>query len=127
VFADNMRFVWDDDVRFNGFQEVLKLPVGKPGARIDRIELRAGEYILTNPNIAILSPTSPFASAGFTVGRSVRAANLFHPGIVVAGGLGGAWRHQMSVDLPVYCNPNQIQLASTAAGFPVLVNNCLPL
>ena len=25
VFADTMRFLWDDDVRFNGFQQIAKL------------------------------------------------------------------------------------------------------
>src|SRR5947199_10242170 len=28
VFADNMRFLWDDDVRFNGFQQIATLAVG---------------------------------------------------------------------------------------------------
>ena len=27
VFADTMRFIWDDDVRFNGFQQIVKLPI----------------------------------------------------------------------------------------------------
>ena len=33
VFADNMRFLWDDDVRFNGFHQSVTLPVsGGPSA-----------------------------------------------------------------------------------------------
>ncbi len=27
VFADNMRFLWDDDVRFNGFQQRVRMPI----------------------------------------------------------------------------------------------------
>jgi len=35
VFADNMRFVWDDEIRFNGFKRMLKLPVGEQGSAVD--------------------------------------------------------------------------------------------
>src|SRR6185436_20162701 len=41
VFADNTRFLWDDDVRFNGFHEKWKK---------GRVELRAGQYFFVNPN-----------------------------------------------------------------------------
>ena len=123
VFADNMRFLWDDDVRFNGFQQVVKLPFDSNNF----IELRAGEYWLSNPNVTILSATSPYVSAGFQPGQKVRDANLFHPGAVLNLGTGGAWKHQLIGDVQIYRNPNQIQLASTANGFPVLVSGAIGL
>jgi hypothetical protein len=127
VFADNMRFIWDDDFRFNGFQERWRHKLASSSRAIDTIELRAAQYILSNPNVAILQPGSPFTAAGFQVGRSVRAANLFHPGFVLSGTPREGWRHSFTSDLQVYRNPDQIQLASTAAGFPVLINNTLGL
>lgn len=64
VFADNMRFLWDDDVRFNGFQQIVKVPVNANPLGIQSVEFRAGEYFLSNPNIVLLSSTSPFVAAG---------------------------------------------------------------
>lgn len=125
VFADHMRFLWDDDIRFNGFHQVARFPIHSGFLGIKRIELRAGEYILSNPNVAILSPTSPFVAAGFQPGQKVRDANLFHPGLLVQGDLGRQWSHQVTGDLQLYRNPNQIQLASSSAGVPVLVCNTL--
>jgi hypothetical protein len=89
--------------------------------------LRAAEYILSNPNVVILTPGSPFTAAGLAPGQKVRDANLFHPGFVVAGDLRSGWEHRITGDIQLYRNPNQIQLASTAAGFPVLVSNTLGL
>lgn len=123
VFADNMRFLWDDDVRFNGFQQVLKLPMNSTNS----LELRMGEYWLSNPNVVVLAATSPYVSAGYQPGQKVRDANLFHPGAVLNLSNGGAWKHKLIGDIQIYRNPNQIQLASTAPGFPVLVSNPLGL
>ena len=53
VFADNMRFLWDDDVRFNGFQQTVTIPFDSGWAGLKSLEIRAGEYILSNPNVAI--------------------------------------------------------------------------
>jgi hypothetical protein len=53
----------------------------------------------------------------------VRDANLFHTGFVLAGDLGARWTHQTIADIQLYRNQNQIQLSTTAAGFPVLINN----
>ena len=125
VFADNMRFLWDDDVRFNGFQQIVTIPFGPNAAGFKSLELRAGEYFLSNPNVAILSPTSPFVAAGFQTGQKVRDTNLFHPGVLLKQSISKAWSHQFGGDFQFYRNPNQIQLASTANGFPVLVNNAL--
>jgi hypothetical protein len=127
VFADNMRFLWDDDIRFNGFHQIVRLPLESAPLGLKRIEFRAGQYMLSNPNVAILTPGSPFVAAGFRPGGKVRAANLFHPGFLVQGDLGSRWGHQFTSDVQIYRNPNQIQLASTAAGFPVLVSNSLGL
>lgn len=127
VFADNMRFLWDDDVRFNGFSQTVALPLAKNVLGFTSFELRAGEYILSNPAVYILPAGSPFISAGYDIGQKVRGADLFHPGAVLKGNLGSRWSQQIFGGVELYRNPNQIQLASTAAGFPVLVNGTLGL
>ncbi len=124
VFADNSRFLFDDDVRFNGFQEIARLPLNEHSV-VNQLEVRGGQYILTNPNVQVLSPTSPYVSAGFAPGQKVATANLFHQGFGFSGDLSSHWTHQFSADGQWYRNPNQIALASTAAGFPVLVNGTL--
>ena len=121
VFADNMRFLWDDDVRFNGFQQNATIPLG--GKTFQTLEFRAAEYFLSNPNVTVLAPGSPYAAAGYAAGKKVRDANMFHPGFVLAGDLGARWTHQTTGDIQVYRNQNQIQLSTTAAGFPVVINN----
>ena len=50
VYADNFRFLWDDDVRFNGFNERWKM---------GRVEYRAGQYFLVNPNTFSVPANSP--------------------------------------------------------------------
>jgi hypothetical protein len=125
VFADNMRFLWDDDVRFNGFDQKITVPIQSHWAGLSSIAFRAGEYILSNPNVTVLPSSSPFVSAGYAVGQKVRDSNLFHPGIVLEGSLGGSLHYQAAADIELYRNPAQIQLASLAAGYPVLVSNTL--
>ncbi|PYS43427.1 MAG: hypothetical protein DMG14_00970 [Acidobacteria bacterium] len=125
VFADNMRFLWDDDVRFNGFQQNAQIPLQSKAVKT--IEFRAAEYFLSNPNVPILASTSPFVAAGYQPGQKVRAANMFHPGVVVAGDLGARWTHQTAADIQLYRNQNQIVLATTATGFPVVINNSIGL
>ena len=127
VFADNMRFLWDDDVRFNGFQQKVKIPVRSHWMGLSAVEFRAGEYILSNPNVAILTSSSPFVSAGYLTGQKVRDSDLFHPGLMVEGALGGGIRYQFGGDVQLYRNPDQIQLASLTAGYPVLVSNAIGL
>ncbi len=121
VFADNSRFLWDDDVRFNGFQQTANFPLGSKAFKT--IEFRSAEYFLSNPNVPILAATSPYVAAGYQPGQKVRDANLFHPGLVLAGDLGMRWTHQTTADIQLYRNQNQILLATTAAGFPVVINN----
>jgi len=127
VWADNMRFLWDDDVRFNGFQQIVTIPFGKGWAGFKSLEFRAGEYFLSNPNIVILPSTSPFVSAGFTVGQKVRTTNFFDPGFILKQDLSNSCSQQFTADFQFYRNPNTIQLASTNDGFPVVVNPVLGL
>lgn len=122
VFADHMRFLWDDDVRFNGFQQTLKLALGANALGFKSLELRAGEYILSNPAVYILAPTSPYVAAGYEPGQKVRNANLFHPGFVLKGDAGTRWGQQFVGSIELYRNANQIQLASTAAGAAAVVS-----
>src|SRR5262249_51180970 len=53
AFADYARFLWDDDVRFNGFQQILNIPFDSAPAGIKSLEIRSGEYILSNPNVTV--------------------------------------------------------------------------
>lgn len=125
VFADNTRFLWDDDVRFNGFQQTASIPLGSKAFKT--LEFKAGQYFLSNPNVQILAATSPFVTAGYQPGQKVRDANLFDSGFVLSGDLGTRWTHQITADMPIYRNPNQILLSTTAAGFPIVINNTVGL
>lgn len=131
VFSDETRFVWDDDVRLSGFEQRIQLPTFN-NKLFKSIELRAGEYILTHPNTLSVPPDSatspsPYARAGFPVGSKVGAANLFNPGAIINGDLGGTWKHQIIFDTQVWRNPNQIALGSTSFGSAGLVNNPIGL
>lgn len=147
IYADNSRYLFDDDVRFNGVQEIVRAPMESHGAHL---ELRFGQYILTHPNVTVLPSTSAcatpapirtnplppffppppatppancaFLAAGYAPGGKVRDANLFHQGIGIIKENKEGWGHQFIADIQVYRNVNLIQLASTTGGFPVLVN-----
>jgi hypothetical protein len=82
---------------------------------------------LSNPNVTIAGSNSPYISAGYQVGQKVRDANMFDQGIVLNLNTKGTWRQTVIVNGQMYRNPNQIQLASTPAGFPVLINPALGL
>jgi hypothetical protein len=129
VFADNEQFVLDDDVRFNGFQQVIKAT--DPKSKVN-FEFRAGQYIVTNPNVQVLptadqcASSSPpancaYVSAGFLPGHKVPATDMFDQGVFISAN-NERWGHQFSADVQLWRNPNSMQLASLAAGFPVLVN-----
>ena len=118
VFADNSRFLWDDDLRLNGFDARYERRL----SRNTTLELRAGEYILTNPNTPVVPVGSPFLSIGYQVGQKVRSATLFHPGFVIRTRT-EAWTHQVTGSLSVYRSPNQINLTSTAAGAAALTGS----
>lgn len=125
VFADNSRFLFDDDVRFNGFNEKFVFPLGKKGA--SSIELRAAQYWFSNPNVAVITAGSPLAVAGDEIGTIGRSSNLFHQGLLVSLKVGEDWTHQFGGDVQVFREPNQIQLASTANGVVFIVQPGLGL
>jgi hypothetical protein len=116
VFADNSRFLWDDDVRFNGFNERLKL---------GKVEVRGGQYLFVNPNTFSVSPTSPLTIAGVQPGTMARAAAMFHQGMVFDHQLSSTWRGQFIADAHIYRNPNLIALTSNASGATVTLNPAL--
>ena len=121
AFADNSRFLFDDDIRFNGFNEKYVLPLKKNGGYFSNIDFRAGQYILSNPNVAIITPGSPLATAGEVVGTTGRSASLFHQGVLFNQTFNEKWSDQFGGDIQIYNHPNQIQLASTANGVVLVV------
>src|SRR5437870_776314 len=125
IFADNSRFLFDDDIRFNGFNEKYTLALRRNGLKISNLELRAGQYILSNPNVAIVTAGSPLAQAGAVIGSTGRSSNLFHQGVLINQKFNDRWSGQFGGDLQLYRNPNQIQLASTANGVALIVQNGL--
>ena len=127
VFADNSRFLFDDDIRFNGFNEKYVASLKKNAGYLSSVELRAGQYILTNPNVAIIAPNSPLAHADQVVGTAGRSANLFHQGVLFNQQFNKRWSDQFGADIQLYRNPNQIQLASTTEGLVLLVQPGLGL
>jgi len=113
VFADNSRFLWDDDVRFNGFHEKWKK---------GRVEFRAGQYFFVNPNVFTTPASSPLTLAGVTPGTIARAAQMFHQGVVVEAPMNNVWKSQFTGDVHVYRNPSLIALTSNASGVGATVN-----
>lgn len=125
IFADNSRFLFDDDVRFNGFNEKYTFAFKPNSLKVASLEMRAGQYILSNPNVAIVTAGSPLAQAGAVVGSTGRSANLFHQGVLLNQKYNDRWSSQLGGDVQLYRNPNQIQLASTANGVAIIVQNGL--
>lgn len=122
IFADNSRFLFDDDVRFNGFNERFTIGHGNTN-----IELRAAQYWFSNPNVAVITAGSPLAKAGDEIGTIGRSSNLFHQGLLVNTRFGERWSQQVGGDVQVFREPNQIQLASTADGVVFIVQPGLGL
>ena len=121
VFADNSRFLFDDDIRFNGFNQRYVKTFKANSAYISNVELRAGQYILTTPNVAVIAPNSPLARAGEVVGTAGRSATLFHQGLLINQTFNKKWSDQFGGDIQIYQHPNQIQLASANDGLVLLV------
>jgi hypothetical protein len=121
VFADNSRFLFDDDIRFNGFNERYTHSFKSNDAYLSSLEFRAGQYILTTPNVAVIAPNSPLARAGEVVGTTGRSATLFHQGLLLNQKFNERWNSQLGGDIQLYNHPNQIQLASTQDGLVLLV------
>lgn len=127
IFADNSRFLFDDDIRFNGFNEKYNLAFKPNGLKVSSLEFRAGQYILSNPNVAVVTAGSPLAQAGAEIGSTGRSSNLFHQGLLLNQKYNDRWSSQFGGDVQLYRNPNQIQLASTANGVALIVQNGLGL
>jgi Putative porin len=121
AFADNRQFIWDDDVRFNGFQETYR----RTAKNSLFVEFRAGQYILTNPNVQVVPAGSPYLNAGYVLGQRINASTLLDQGVVVGGNLGKKWRTDAKFAYFTVGDPNQIQLASTAAGQGLVTNAVL--
>ena len=148
LYADDSRFLFKEDIRFDGFQENFKVPVGSNALGITRFEVRAGQYVLTNPNVpalpsakactpappqvitslpatitppASLPPNCAYLAAGYRPGGKVGDADLFHQGFGIYGDLKPGWHHHFIADLQWYRNQNQIALATTAAGAQVVI------
>ena len=49
------RFLFDDDLRFNGFNERYTASFKPNGAYLSSLEFRAGQYILSTPNVAVIA------------------------------------------------------------------------
>ena len=127
IFADNSRFLFDDDLRFNGFNEEYSLAFKPNSLKVSSLEFRAGQYIFSNPNVAIVTAGSPLAQAGAVVGSTGRSSNLFHQGLLLNQKFNDRWSSQLGGDVQLYRNPNQIQLASTTNGVALIVQNGLGL
>lgn len=134
LFADDSRFLFKEDIRFDGFQEKLRVPADSGPLGITAVEFAAGQYILSNPNVTLLPSAESCApapvpancaylNAGYLPGQKVRNADLFHEGFAVTAGPERGWRHEFSADFQWYRNPNQIALAATAAGAPLVVGS----
>jgi len=121
IFADNSRFLFDDDIRFNGFNERYTASFKPNGAYLSSLELRAGQYILSTPNVAVIAPNSPLARAGDVVGTAGRSAALFHQGLLANQTFNERWNSQLGADIQLYRHPNHIQLGSTQEGLVLLV------
>src|SRR5262245_1585283 len=118
IFTDGSLFLFDDDIRFNGFNERFAIPLKTAPKGITKIEFRAGQYIFSNPVIPVVVEGSPLNLAGAKVGSTARSANLFHQGFVITQKLNERWSQEFTTDVQLYRNPNQILLASNLAGVP---------
>ena len=152
VFQDYTRFMWDEDMRFNGGQESFGVSPKDNALGVTRIDFMAGQYVLTNPNVQVLpsakacTPPPPqvittlpatitqptplpancaYLAAGYQPGENVRSSDLFDQGVFFKGKINGNWSHYMFTDFLLYRNANQIAFASTTAGAPLLTNNVL--
>lgn len=121
IFADNSRFLFDDDVRFNGFNQRYVAGFKPNRAYLSSFELRAGQYILSTPNVAVITANSPLARAGDIVGTTGRSATLFHQGLLANHTFNKKWNSQAGADIQLYRHPNHIQLGSLTDGLVLLV------
>jgi len=120
LFADNRQFVYDDDVRFNGFHETYRWTGKKAGFFV---QVAAAQYILTDPNVQVVPAGSPFLLIGYAQGQRVPSSNLFDQGITVGSNIGKKWTHNEIFNYFSVREPNQIQLASTSNGTALFQNS----
>lgn len=120
LYADNRQFIYDDDIRFNGFHETYRWNGKKNGLFV---QVAAAQYILTDPNVQIVPVGSPFIAAGYAVGQRIPSSNLFDQGITVGSNLGKKWSHNETINYFAVREPNQIQLASTNNGAALFATN----
>jgi len=120
LYADNRQFVYDDDIRFNGFHETYRW-TGKTNGLF--VQVAAAQYILTDPNIQVVPAGSPFLTAGYSLGQRVPSSDFFDQGITAGSNIGKKWSHNETVNYFAVREPNQIQLASTAVGAPLFQNS----
>jgi putative porin len=99
IFADNFRFLWDDDVRFNGVNERVKK---------GRLELKAGQYFFINPNIFTVPVGSPLTLAGIQPGTIARASQMYHQGFTFETQINPRWKQQFTSDIQLYRNPRPL-------------------
>jgi hypothetical protein len=152
VFQDYTRFMWDEDMRFNGGQEVFGTSPRDNALGITRVDFMAGQYVLTNPNVQVLpsakacTPPPPqvittlpatiaqptplpancaYLAAGYQPGENVRSSDLFDQGVFFKGKINGNWSHYMFTDFLLYRNASQVAFGSTTAGAALLTNNVL--
>jgi hypothetical protein len=118
VFADNTRFILDDDIRFSGTHEKFRIPFNEKNS----LEFRAGQYILSNPSVAIVAPNSIWANAGFVVGTQMRSAQMFDQGMVFKL-TEDKLVHTITLNMDLFHQPNQIALASIADGGTAILNS----
>jgi hypothetical protein len=124
VYADSLRFLFDDDVAFNGFNQRYSRELARPLAGFRRVELRGGQYFFSNPNVAVVTAGN-LGGTGALIGSTGRAAQMFHQGFVLERRISGGVSDQIGADIQIYRNPNQIQFASTVQGIPVIVQDAL--
>jgi hypothetical protein len=120
LFSDGRQFIYDDDIRFNGFHETYRWAGEKAGLFV---QLAAAQYILTDPNIQVLPAGSAFIGAGYKQGQRVPSSGLFDMGVTVGSSIGKKWSHNEILNYFVVREPNQIQLASTSGGASLFANS----
>jgi len=139
-FFDDSRYLFDEDARFNGGNESYRVSVGDNPLGITSFEARAGQYVLTNPNLQLPSlaackGSNPPASCvfidttdpsnGFTPGSRARDADLFDEGVVLTGKLAAGWTHHLLANYEYYRNAQEMQIALTTNGSALLIGSGL--
>jgi hypothetical protein len=120
LFADNRQFVYDDDIRLNGFHEIYRW-TGKSNGVF--FQIGAAQYILTEPNVQIVPAGSPFLTAGYKQGQRVPSSALFDQGLTVGSSISKKWSHNETINYFAIREPNQLALAATAAGAPLFATS----